>query len=96
MPADQAFQERLQRIESGRTWVPDGVIVEERRKRRHVSVNARQNRVSIALSLVLGLGMVWVFSQVQPELYGQLTVGDFSAVTGMLESLPLPGSITDA
>jgi hypothetical protein len=26
MPADKRFHERIQRIERGRTWVPDGVV----------------------------------------------------------------------
>ena len=89
MAADQAFMDRLHRIETGRTWIPDGVLVEERGDRRkRKSINAGQKRVSFVLSLGLIWGLVWVFSQVQPELYAQMVAGDLSAVTGLLQSEP--------
>ncbi len=102
MPADQAFMDRLHRIEAGKTWVPEGVLVNTRKKKRkHVNINAGQKRVTLLMSLGLIWALVWVFAQAQPELYGQFMAGDFSAVTGVIESipldrLPLSESVTDA
>ncbi|MDV7144987.1 hypothetical protein R3X27_20085 [Tropicimonas sp. TH_r6] len=101
MPADQAFMDRLHRIEAGKAWVPEGVIVDRGKKRKRVDINAGQKRVTLLLSIGLIWGLVWVFAQAQPELYGQFIAGDFSAVTGVIESipldrLPLPESVTDA
>ena len=98
MQADQAFMDRIHRIESGRQWAPDGVIMPDREamKRRRKPVNAGQKRVSFVLSLVLASGLAWVLVQNQPELVGQIMTGDFSSVTAVLEDLPLPKELPGA
>ena len=74
MPADQAFMDRLHRIEAGKAWVPEGVIVDRGKKRKRVDINAGQKRVTLLLSIGLIWGLVWVFAQAQPELYGVVIV----------------------
>lgn len=101
MPADQAFLDRVHRIECGRTWAPEGVVHGGRRKRPTGMFQARQRLVSLLLFLTISFGFLWAFSKVQPELYGEFIAGDFSAVTGVLdripvEDLPLPEKATDA
>ncbi|RYH10521.1 hypothetical protein [Tropicimonas sp. IMCC6043] len=101
MPADQAFMDRVHRIECGRTWAPEGVIHGGRRHRPSGMFRARQRTVSLVLFLTISLGVLLAFSKVQPELYSEFMAGDFSAVTGVLEKLPvedlpLPESVTDA
>ncbi|SDI19491.1 hypothetical protein [Aliiruegeria lutimaris] len=87
MSADQAFLERLQRIESGKTWAPDGVLMPDRAARtRRRSVNSGQKRVVFVMSVALLLGLFWVFAQMQPELFAQISSGDFSAVSELWES----------
>ncbi|NDR55818.1 hypothetical protein [Aliiruegeria sabulilitoris] len=85
MSADRAFLDRLQRIESGKTWTPDGVVMRVHSKKSR-PVDTRQKRVMFLMSVGLMLGLFWVFAQMQPELVAQIGSGDFSAVTGLLES----------
>lgn len=105
MPADQAFMDRIHRIQAGKTWEPEGVIVARPEKKKRKPIDIRQKRVSFILSLVMIWMLYGVFKQIQPELAAQFASGDFSAVKGVidaiplekLEALPLPeGPIDDA
>ena len=101
MAADQAFHERLRRIETGRTWVPDGVYVAEKARRPSVFLKAFRTMLSRIFWLIVVWACVWGFSVAQPEIYEEFTRGDFSSVTEALnldlgpDPVPLLESTTE-
>ncbi len=96
MPADQRFAERIKRIETGKQWIPDGVVVSGNKTvRKKGRIARRQRRVSMVLSLIVMWGLGMVFVQQQPELADRMMAGDFGSMATMLEGLPGLDGIKD-
>ncbi|SFC46051.1 hypothetical protein [Tropicimonas isoalkanivorans] len=70
--ADQGFTKRIARIEAGKQWTPEGVIVPKRGKRRKADINRGSRRMSFFLALVLVSGTWIAFSSHDPELANQV------------------------
>ncbi len=76
VPADKRFHERIQRIEAGRTWVPDGVIHAEPAGRVR-----RTRRGGAGLSLLMMLAVPAALLLAGPERLPEPVLGFFAAPT---------------
>lgn len=80
--ADRGFAERIARIEKGKQWKPDGVVMPSRRARKKkIGLKYLGSKITMTLS-VLMVGCLWsVFSLVQAELAEEDAAIDFTEVT---------------
>ncbi|MFD0980688.1 hypothetical protein [Tropicimonas aquimaris] len=80
--ADRGFAERIARIEKGKQWTPDGVVMpSSKARKKKIGLKHLGSRITMMLSILLA-GSVWsVFSLVQAELAEEDAAIDFTEVT---------------
>ncbi|SNS74861.1 hypothetical protein [Tropicimonas sediminicola] len=86
--ADRGFAERIARIEKGKQWTPDGVVVPSTKARKKkIGLKHHNRRITMMLSVLLVGCLVSVFSHMQAELAEEDAEIDLSGVTALFSTI---------